>query len=194
MQYIEYISIILLFLLVIMTIMYFLKNPESNTILNKKSCEKIGLGKPKEYVDPSNYLNWINPTTSCTSTSTVCKPKEYVNPSNYSNWVNPTTSCTGTSTVCKPKEYVDPNIFPSYIIQNFVKLGYLPSEGNIEIINGTLDQCKARCNSNSSCVGFSREKNKQDTDIGDCFLKSNLIGASLGNLAYQTYQKRTSFV
>ena len=166
MQYIEYISIILLFLLVIMTIMYFLKNPESNTILNKKSCEKIGLGKPKEYVDPSNYLNWINPTTSCTSTSTVCKPKEYV----------------------------DPNIFPSYIIQNFVKLGYLPSEGNIEIINGTLDQCKARCNSNSSCVGFSREKNKQDTDIGDCFLKSNLIGASLGNLAYQTYQKRTSFV
>jgi len=133
----QYISIILFFLLIIMTIMYFLKNnSESKPIVNKTSCEKIGLGKPKEYVNP--------------------------------------------------------NIFPSYIVENRIQYGTTPAEGNIEIINGTLDECKTRCDSNNSCLGFTRQKCIENETVGICYLKNILSGPGFKNIpGYETYRKKS---
>ena len=49
---------------------------------------------------------------------------------------------------------------------------------DIKNITGTLEECMSQCDEESSCAGFSRDRDLSADDSGECFLKRSLPPSS----------------
>lgn len=79
----------------------------------------------------------------------------------------------------------------NYLEKDFVVYSTKTSDLPNQPIRGNLQTCMQTCNNNSNCVAFSRPKNIADSQVGECWLKKDIINNKKTNndKFWRTYVK-----
>ena len=89
-------------------------------------------------------------------------------------------------TFMKPGQTL-PTIAPTYKNYDFVQ--YTGIGTDIEEVWGSLDDCIKKCDSNTACLGFSRQKSVENDSFTTCWLKKSLPLVTRYDWSYQTWMK-----
>ena len=78
-----------------------------------------------------------------------------------------------------------------YTLQDFVVYTADGTDLPNQPMNGTVAQCQNACDTNSNCLGFSRQTGTNPNNSDSCWLKQNLSNRIGPGQLYQTYVKNT---
>jgi hypothetical protein len=77
----------------------------------------------------------------------------------------------------------------SYQAHDFVQFTRTGTDLPDQPINGTFSDCVKACQSDTSCVGFSRRKLASEASSSECWLKQSLPSPTFNNPTWRTFMK-----